>query len=343
MTGNTNATRALSAFAGLVSCLATVHCRPNSDPTETTETAASVEVLEVDGVDTSVLTPRERREWSAQLGELLAPCENTPVTVAVCIKEKRDCAACVPAAEFLRRQVQAGRPKKDRAEAFASRFDPKEIKTLALDGSPVFGPEDAPITVAEWADFECPFCRMVSPLLDELVERFPGQVRVVFKFYPLKSHPNGEIAARAGVAAHNQGKFWEMHHAMFENQGRLARSDLEQLAAELELDMAKFKKDLTSAETTARIESDQKQADQLGLEGTPMMFINGREVNLEQLNNPKTDLEDWIVLDLTLMGKEPAKPKPGSEKAPGVAPSASADAPPAASASAGPAPSGPKR
>lgn len=282
-------------------------CKGKTDtPGETTPAPSASVVVDIPGMDTSTLTPRERREWQAQVGELLAPCPDVPVSIAQCIVEDRKCAACRPAADFLLKQVQAGKPKKQRQDAYEERFDPKRVKTIVVDGSPQLGPDDALVTIVEWADFECPTCRVFYPILDDIHERYPGQVRVVYKFYPLKAHPNGEIAARAGIAAANQGKFWELHHLMFDNQGRLARSDLEKLAQSLDLDMAQFKKDLTSEATTERIESDMKQADGLGLSGTPTVYINGRELDVTTLTNPFEDVEAWVALDIRLLGEVPA-------------------------------------
>jgi protein-disulfide isomerase len=216
----------------------------------------------------------------------------------------------------LLKQVKAGRSKKEREEAFRVRFDPSKVKTLVVEGSPSLGPPDAPVTIVEWADFECPFCRLVYPLLEDLVKRFDGQVRLVYKLYPLASHPHGEIAARAAIAAMNQGKFWEMHHMLFDNQERLEQADLERYAKELGLDLVRFRKDLTSDETSAHVERDKKQAEGVGLEGTPMIFINGREVDLEHITNPTNpveDLEDWVKLDIELAGHTP-KPAPAEKK-----------------------------
>lgn len=272
--------------------------------------ASATAEVSIPGVDTSALTPRERREWAAQVGELLAPCPEVPVSIAQCVNEKRACKACLPAAQFLLKQVQAGKPKKDREEAYAGRFDAKKVRTLVTDGSPEKGSPDATVTVVEWADFECPFCKEVYPVLDKLVSRFDGQVRVVYKFYPLDSHPHGEIAARAGVAAFNQGKFWEMHHKMFDNQSRLEQADLERYAREIGLDVAKFRADMASKETGDRILKDKQQAEQLGLTGTPMIFINGREVDLRTLVNLPDDLEEWVKTDIELAGKTAAAPRP---------------------------------
>src|ERR1700690_4473813 len=162
--------------------------------------AATPEVS-LKGVDTAQLTPRERREWAAQVSELLAPCPEVPVSIAQCVSENRPCKTCLPAAQLLLRQVQAGKAKKEREDAFHARFDDGKTKTLVTGGSPELGSPDAVVPIVERADFECPFCRGFYPALDELVHKYPGQVRVVYKFYPLGAHPHGEIAARAAVAA----------------------------------------------------------------------------------------------------------------------------------------------
>lgn len=304
------------------------------DTSDTKPVASAVADVQLKGVDTSVLTPRERHEWSAQVSSLLAPCADTPVSVAQCVKESRSCKACVPAAQFLLKQVRAGKPKKDREEAFHARFDADKIKSIVFDGSPEMGPPDAVVTIVEWADFECPFCRMVYPLLDDLAHTYPTQVRVIYKFYPLGMHPHGELAARAGAAALAQGKFWEMHHLLFENQEHLEQADLEKYAKQAGLDVAKFRSDFGSKEVGERIEKDKKQAEQLGLDGTPFLFINGRYVNLQLLGNPVDDLAEWVKLDIELAGQTPKPVKKEAKDDKGTMPasSTSAAAPPASAA-----------
>jgi protein-disulfide isomerase len=295
-----------------------------------TKPPAAPEVT-LQGVDTSPLTPRERREWAAQVSELLAPCQEVPVSIAQCVKENRPCKACLPAAQMLLKHVQAGRAKKEREDAFHARFDPGKTKSIVTDGSPEIGSPDAVVTIVEWADFECPYCRAFYPVLDELAHKYPTQVRLVYKFYPLQAHPHGEIAARAAVAAMKQGKFWEMHHLLFENQERLEQIDLEKYAKDLGLDMAKFRADFTSTDTTERLNKDKQQAEGLGLDGTPFLFINGRYVNLQLLTSQE-EVNDWVKLDIELAGQTP---KPAPTAAP-RAPQAASGAP---AASAAPAPS----
>ncbi len=311
-------------------------CGTKSDPMPAP--TPTVDIVSLPGVDTSILTPRERREWSAQMSELIAPCPDVPVSLAACVKESRPCKACLPAAQLMLKLVQNGIAKKDRDELFKARFDPKAIKTVVTDGSPEKGPADAVVTIVEWADFECPACQATAPVLDALVERFPGQVRLIYKNYPLKAHPHAEAAARASVAAGAQGKFWEMHHKLFNARGRLEQTDIEETAKQLGLDLAKFRADLTAPPTLERVEKDVKQAEGLGLTGTPFILINGREVNDIFFNDP----EGWVKLDIELAGHtpKPAPPKASADPtaAPTAAPTASATAAPSSSASALPEP-----
>jgi protein-disulfide isomerase len=309
---------ALAALAVLLGAACGTKGDPVPAPTPTAE------VVSLPGIDTSALTPRERREWSAQMTELLAPCADVPVNLATCIKEKRECKACAPAAELMLKLVQNGVAKKDRDELFRGRFDPKNVKTVVPDGSPEKGSPDAVVTIVEWADFECPACQGMSPVLGALVERFPGQVRLIYKNYPLKDkHPHAELAAKAAIAAGAQGKFWEMHYKLFGARGRLEQQDIEEYAKGLGLDVGRLRADLNAPATLERLEKDVKQAESLGLSGTPYILINGREANDIFFNDP----EGWIKLDIELAGKtpKPAPPKPSAD--PTAAPSGAPSAP----------------
>jgi protein-disulfide isomerase len=266
---------------------------PSKDPA-----APAVVDVTLPGVDTSALTPREKGEWSTYVSELLSPCSDTPVPIAQCVKENRPCSKCVPAAKYVLKGVRDGMSKEQIDKSYKNRFDPANIKNVPIDGSPSRGPESAPITVIEFADFECPFCAMFAPVLEKMAEERKSHVRFVFKFLPLAGHPHGEIAARAGFAAWQQNKFWEMNHKLFANRDHLEQSDLESYAKDLGLDVGKFKSDMASQAATDRIAQDRKLADSLGVKGTPTIYINGRDYDTHQDNN------DWINLEL---GGEPGK------------------------------------
>lgn len=249
-------------------------------------------------VDTSELTDREQVQWSRHVTELLAPCKDTPVNVAECVQTKRDCAACVPAAKFLMRQVRQGMTKGQVEAAFEARFSPDAVHDIDVAGSPIKGNPDAPITIVEWADFECPACRAASSTLSELVKKNQN-VRLVFKNYPLDIHPNAEKAARAAMAAHRQDKFWEMHDALFSADPPLTKERMEQLAKSIGLDMKQFDQDLRSEEVADAVARDRKQGEVVRLRATPTLFINGRQFH--HGTDLGAELDEWVALEQEML------------------------------------------
>jgi thiol-disulfide isomerase/thioredoxin len=283
-------------------------------------------IVKLEGVDTGSLTAREQREWSTYVSELLAPCSDQPVSLAQCIKESRPCTLCLPAAKFLVQRVTRGGTRPQVESAFRLRFSPDSVKSIDESDSPAKGPKDAPVAIVEWADFQCPYCGAAAPVLDKLVDEYPGSVRLVFKNYPLASHEHSEIAARGAVAAGKQGKFWEMHHKLFENQATgLDRDVVIRLAKEVGVDEKKFVADLDSEAAADNVNRDRKQAEKLELRGTPMIYINGRHFELEQFNLLE-DVHDWIELEVEQRtGKKVTAKKvespawaPGSSDSPGA-------------------------
>src|SRR5690606_14653772 len=126
--------------------------------------------VKLQGVDTSELSPREDAQWSSHVSELLAPCKNVPVSVAKCVEETRACAACEPAAVYLVKQVREGKTRAQVEVAYKERFSPDTKLEIELADSPSKGPPTAPITIVEWADFECPACKASVPVLNEIVK-----------------------------------------------------------------------------------------------------------------------------------------------------------------------------
>ncbi|MDP9845446.1 Na+/H+ antiporter NhaA [Streptosporangium lutulentum] len=140
----------------------------------------------------------------------------------------------------------------------------------------VRGPMDAPVTVVEYGDFECPYCGQAEAVVRELLANF-GDVRYVWRHLPLSDvHPNAQLAAEASEAAAEQGAFWEMHDRLLEDQGDLGVRDLLRHAAELGLDTERFHRDLREHLGTARIAEDVDSADLSGVSGTPTFFLNGQ-------------------------------------------------------------------
>ena len=150
------------------------------------------------------------------------------------------------------------------------------VQSVSLDGAPIRGRVDAPVTIVEFTDFQCPFCRRVHPTLVRLLEEYPDTVRLAFKHFPLSFHQDAPLAHRASLAADRQGRFWEMHDKIFASSRDLSRSTLIKHAKSLDLDLARFTRDLDSEELFAQLEREVAEGKQLGVTGTPTFFINGR-------------------------------------------------------------------
>lgn len=312
---------------GFASGGSTCHGQSSSGTDVSKDPGAAVVDVNLAEVDTSALMPREKKEWSRYVSELLAPCSDTPVPIAQCVQEKRSCNKCVPAAKLLLKAVRDGLSREQVEKSFHNRFDADKVKNVTLDDSPSRGALSAPVVMVEFADFECPHCQALAPVLDKTVDEHKDQLRFVYKYLPLPGHAHAEPAARAAFAAQQQGKFWEMHHVLFANGEHLEQSDLEAYARQVGLDLARFKLDMQSQAATDRIAADKKLADSLGVKGTPTIFINGREYDHTQT------LDEWLNLEFTLT-TGPAPAPSASVHAPGsAAASGSAAVPPAPSAS----------
>jgi protein-disulfide isomerase len=152
-------------------------------------------------------------------------------------------------------------------------LDPAIVKATVRQGRPVEGAEDAKVEIMVWSDFECPYCRKVVGTLEDVVTAYPDEVRLVFKQMPLPMHPNAAIAAKASLAAQRQGKFWEMHDAMFEQPARIRAGEFAQMAAEVGLDVDRFEADMNDPELSAMVDVDRDDAATLGIRGTPSTIV----------------------------------------------------------------------
>lgn len=156
----------------------------------------------------------------------------------------------------------------------------KALEGFKLDkDTPVLGNPQAPITIVEFSDFECAFCKKAHPTIKSLLKKYDGQVKVAYKHLPLDFHKNAKPAALASIAAHNQGKFWEFHDEIFANQQNLTEETLMGIAEKLKLDMAKFKEDIKSKEAAEKLAYDMQEAQKFGISGTPFFLVNGEPIS----------------------------------------------------------------
>jgi protein-disulfide isomerase len=192
-------------------------------------------------------------------------------------------AAMIPVTQYLMQQA-AEQGKRTYLAALRAKYSARVTaeplrEQVAADG-PSRGPADAPVTIIEFADFQCPYCGQMAPILRQVLKKYPRDVRLVYRQMPLSDvHPNAMSAAEASLCARQQGKFWEMHDAMFADQKALDPDGLKKTAARLELASQPFADCLQSQAIAAAVNADVAAGTAAGVNGTPGMFVNGRFFN----------------------------------------------------------------
>lgn len=163
------------------------------------------------------------------------------------------------------------------------------------DGAPARGPADAPVRLVIFSDFECPFCARVVPTLHEIMKKYEGKVRMAFRDFPLDFHENAGRASEAAHCANEQGKFWEYHDRLFENQSKLSEKDLVEHAKEIQIDAAALEKCLKSGKYKDEVARHYKAGAALGVNGTPAVFVNGVLLSGAQPLRAFTDIIDSFL------------------------------------------------
>jgi protein-disulfide isomerase len=208
------------------------------------------------------------------------------------IKAKQD--------EILQRlsAIEEGQKKLQGAPARAARAEEDYDKTytIAVAGSPVRGKLDAPVTIVEFSDFQCPFCAKSNPIVAGVLKKYPDKVNYVYKQFPLAFHAAARPAALASLAAQEQGKFWEMHDVLFANQATLDASKLEEFAKQAGLDVARFKRDLEAkkADYEKRIDAELALGQSVDVRGTPALYVGGKKVRVRTVEGMSAMVDEQL-------------------------------------------------
>ncbi len=239
--------------------------------------AAAQPVQPLPGVQLKGLAPDEVAALTELMTQGACPCEPKK-SLKECIQAK-SCPEATALADYGAAKFRDGLGTEQVQEAVVRKYlmDHTPVAQFDLTNVPAKGDPNADIVIVEFADFECPHCALMRTVVDDLVKKHPKGLRVHFKQFPLGMHPQSDKAARATLAAHRQGKFWPMHDLCFQNQGKLTDGSYAKFAAELGLNAERFAKDMADPAIAQQVERDRQEAIAAGLQGTPTLFINGRQ------------------------------------------------------------------
>lgn len=174
--------------------------------------------------------------------------------------------------------------------------DPNIVHNIPVAHSPVIGPKNAKVTITEFMDLECPFCARFHPPIQQVLKAFPNDVNYVVKNFPLNFHPNSRTAAKAALAAAEQGKYQQMVDKLLENRASLGSETYSRIAKEIGLNVNKFEKDLKDNDTKYEgfIQKDMQLAGQVGVRGTPTFYINGKTTSARDFNSLKAEIDKLL-------------------------------------------------
>lgn len=240
-------------------------------------------LTQLPALDTSGLTPAQQAVLFKIIREEGCVC-GCAMKIAECRVKDPACGDSRSLAAVVVRELKAG---KSEAAVRASIKDSELAKSrreslfaeavpIKIQGAPNRGPADAKITIVEFSDFQCPYCRVAAKHVYTIMDQYPKDIRLVFKQFPLESHSEAALAAEASLAAHAQGKFWQLHDKMFANPKAINKANLIAWAGEVGLDMKRFTAELNSRKYQKQVEMESDEGAGVGVSGTPTFFFNGR-------------------------------------------------------------------
>lgn len=236
---------------------------------------AAAEDSPLPGVNLSEMEPDEVKALATLLGEGACPCD-AKLSITECV-QKKTCDRATALASYGADKFREGFGVDEVREAVVKKYlDDNVTFTFDFKGSYKKGADNGRLVIVEYADFECPFCAVMSQALSEVVKAHPKDVTVYFKHFPLPFHQYGEKASRAAVAAGMQGQFWPMHDLIFQHQGMLNDKKFDEFAGKLGLNVERFRVDMASVAVKDLVERDKQEGIKHQLSGTPTIYINGK-------------------------------------------------------------------
>ena len=264
---------------------------PGAANAAATATKAADDTTPPPGVDISKLDDFGKKVFFRIGNGEPSVCGQAQSLLASAKAQKNGCARSVNALRYVARLVDQGYTDSEISESLGKRYRPVTPKKLDVSDAPMKGNPKARITLVEFADYECPHCKHFQPVLHQILDEFPNDVKLYFKHYPLPQHTNARLAAEGAVAAQKQGKFWQFQDKLWEHQDELSPAEIEKLAKESGLDVAKFRQDVASEPVKGKVEKDKNEGASIGLQATPTLYIDGREYTDTR---DADSLREWI-------------------------------------------------
>ena len=212
----------------------------------------------------------------------------------------------------IRRKLEDNRRAEALKQLLSKLRRSAKVRNFLLEGSPgdvdlqpqsgpSLGPPEARVTIVEFSDFECPFCRKLQPVLRKVLERWPNEVRRVYKHFPLDRHRHAFGASKAAVCADKQGRFWEFHDALYREGQDMSPQGVASVAKALGLELGPFEACLRDERTGAAVQADRSLAGRAGVRGTPTLFVNGRRLQVP--SQLESEVEALLALQTQRTGK----------------------------------------
>jgi protein-disulfide isomerase len=282
----------------LVAALAAVILTPPL-PTRPAAEPPAADAPVFPGLPLDDLSAEQKRLLADYAKEAFCYC-GCPHTLARCLREHTTCRHAPRMATLAVRLVRAGAKKDELARivtGYYASFD-KRAKLVTAGFGPPLGSAEAPLTLVEFSDFTCPYCQLVRPALESFVEGHAGRVKLLYKPFPIESHPGALEAAQAAEWAREVGLFWPMHDALFATGGAHAPDELATLARDVGGDPEALRAAIAAGKYVPRIRESQAEARAAGIRGTPTLFLNGRmlvlmDYSAEGLEFTLEDEEEW--------------------------------------------------
>ena len=273
-------------FLGLLLLAAASASSALAQPAQSTPAQPWKTVTDLPDVDWGKATPAQKQTGLTVLRAVGCTC-GCAMKLAQCRVEDPPCSQSKILANMVSRAAAEGKSAaemeklvlgSDLAKRAMMRdrilWDPVAIETA---GAPAKGADNPRVTLTEFSDFQCPYCTIAVGNLNTILKQYPKDVRLVFKQFPLSNHPQAKIAAQASLAAHAQGKFWEMHDKLYGNTRSINRANIGEWAKQIGLDLARFNSDIDSNSIKTTVEKDEAEGEKIGVAATPTVFVNGKK------------------------------------------------------------------